>query len=50
MLTAVCCLLIKGNARGKESFSWYEKGINEEISLTRIYEYSSTLCRMIMRR
>lgn len=39
MLTAVCCLLIKGNVRGKESFSWYEKGINEEISLTRIYEY-----------
>ena len=35
MLTAVCCLLIKGNVRGKESFSWYEKGINEEISLTR---------------
>ena len=26
MLTAVCCLLIKGNVRGKESFSWYEKG------------------------
>ena len=39
MLTAVCCLLIKGNVRGKESFSWYEKGISQEISLTRIYEY-----------
>lgn len=39
MLTAICCLLIKGNVRNETSFSWYEKGIEEEISLTRLYEY-----------
>ena len=39
ILTAVCCLLIKGNMRTAACFPWYEKGIREEISLTRIYEY-----------
>lgn len=39
MLTAVCCLLIKGNIKDAESFVWYERGIEEEISLTRLYEY-----------
>ena len=39
MLTAICCLLIKGNVRNEKSFAWYEKGIEEEISLTRLYEY-----------
>ena len=39
MLTAVCCLLIKGNVKNEKSFAWYEKGIEEEISLTRLYEY-----------
>ncbi len=39
ILTAVCCLLIKGNIRGEKVFSWYERGVGEEISLTRLYEY-----------
>lgn len=39
MLAAVCCLLIKGNVRNEQSFLWYERGIEEEISLTRLYEY-----------
>lgn len=39
LLTAVCCLLIKGNVRNEKSFLWYEKGVEEEISLTRLYEY-----------
>lgn len=39
MLTAVCCLLIKGNMKNESSFVWYERGIEEEISLTRLYEY-----------
>lgn len=39
ILTAVCCMLIKGNMRTDACFPWYEKGIKEEISLTRIYEY-----------
>ena len=39
MLTAVCCVLIKGNVRNEKSFVWYQRGIEEEISLTRLYEY-----------
>lgn len=39
LLEAVCALLIKGECRGKEAFSWYEKGIKAGISLTRLYEY-----------
>ncbi len=39
ILSAVCCLLIKGNCRKEECFHWYEKGILQEISLTRLYEY-----------
>ncbi len=39
ILSAICCLLIKGNVRSDKSFVWYEKGIEEEISLTRLYEY-----------
>ncbi len=39
MLTAVCCVLIKGNVKNEKSFTWYEMGIEEEISLTRLYEY-----------
>lgn len=38
-LAAVCSLLIKGNNRREESFAWYEKAVEEEISLTRLYEY-----------
>lgn len=39
ILTAICCLLIKGNVKNDTSFAWYEKGIEEEISLTRLYEH-----------
>lgn len=39
LLSAICCLLIKGECRGSQYFSWYEKGLEEGISLTRLYEY-----------
>lgn len=39
ILEGICGLLIKGNCRGEEWFSWYEKGVEQEISLTRLYEY-----------
>lgn len=39
MLTAICCLFIKGSVKDEAAFSWYEKGIEEEISLTRLYEH-----------
>lgn len=39
LLSAICCLLIKGECIGKKYFHWYEDGLKEEISLTRLYEY-----------
>ncbi len=38
-LTAVCALLIRGDARSREAFSWYERGVEEDVHLTRLYEY-----------
>ncbi len=38
-LTAVCALLIRGDCRTREAFSWYERGVEEDIHLTRLYEY-----------
>lgn len=39
LLEAVCSLLIKGEQKDKEAFSWYEKALKNHISLTRLYEY-----------
>ena len=39
LLQAVCSLLIKGNKIGKQYFVWYEKAVQAEIKLTRLYEY-----------
>ena len=39
LLEAVCSLLIKGDRRDGESFSWYEKALKSRINLTRLYEY-----------
>ncbi|WP_367566090.1 DUF5717 family protein [Lacrimispora sp.] len=39
VLEAVCGLLIKGELRMGDAFSWYEKGVKAGISLTRLYEY-----------
>ena len=39
VLAAICTLLIKGNITEKYAFSWYEKGINRELRITRLYEY-----------
>ncbi|MCI8466281.1 MAG: hypothetical protein HFI63_10610 [Lachnospiraceae bacterium] len=38
-LTAVCALLIRSDVRDREAFSWYERGVEEDIHLTRLYEY-----------
>ena len=38
-LTAVCALLIRKEDRSREAFSWYERGVEEDIHLTRLYEY-----------
>ena len=39
LLGAVCCILIKGDCRGREYFPWYQKGLEAGVSLTRLYEY-----------
>ncbi len=39
VLQAICTLLIKGNITGKTAFPWYEKGIERELRITRLYEH-----------
>lgn len=39
LLSAVCGMMIKGNRRGVEDFPWYQKALEEEVGLTRLYEY-----------
>ena len=39
VLQAVCTLLIKGNITEAFAFPWYEKGIEKELRITRLYEH-----------
>lgn len=39
ILNAVCSILIKADCRDKKYFKWYKKALEEEVSLTRLYEY-----------
>lgn len=38
-LQEICALLIKGNKIGKDYFNWYARAVEQEIRLTRLYEY-----------
>ncbi|WP_029320864.1 DUF5717 family protein [Butyrivibrio sp. AE3004] len=38
-LEAVCSLLIKGNRTDKKAFAWYALGVDNELHITRLYEY-----------
>ncbi len=38
-LQVICTLLIKGNRTDAGAFSWYEKAIERELRITRLYEY-----------
>ncbi len=38
-LEAICSLLIKGNRTDHEAFDWYALGVEEELHITRLYEY-----------
>lgn len=38
-LEAVCALMIKGNRTDPEAFDWYALGVEEELHITRLYEY-----------
>lgn len=39
VLQAICTMLIKGNITDERAFLWYEKGIEKELRITRLYEY-----------
>lgn len=39
VLEAIVTLLIKGGETGKFSFEWYQKGVERELRITRLYEY-----------
>lgn len=38
-LRVICMLLMKGERCDKESFTWYERGIESDLSITKLYEY-----------
>jgi len=38
-LRVICMLLMKGECYDRESFEWYEKGIDCDLPLTKLYEY-----------
>lgn len=38
-LRVICSLLMKGERCDKESFLWYEKGVEENLPITKLYEY-----------
>ena len=39
LVPAMCRILILGQKKGPEYFEWYEKGVAQDIRLTRLYEY-----------
>lgn len=36
---AICTLLIKGNKVGEEYFIWYARGVEQELRITRLYDF-----------
>lgn len=39
ILQEICSQLIKGGKAGKAYFEWYKKGVEQELRITRLYEY-----------
>lgn len=39
ILKEICTLLIKGNKTDRDAFSWFEKGVEEELRITNLYEF-----------
>lgn len=39
ILEAICKLIMKGSPRNPEFFRWYELAVDQEIKITRLYEY-----------
>lgn len=38
-LRVICTLLMKGECCSKDSHAWYEKGVEEDLPITKLYEY-----------
>ena len=36
---AVCSLMIKDARMDEEAFAWYRRGVEEDLQITRLYEY-----------
>ncbi len=39
ILSAICCLLIKGMKRSLQYFEWYRLGVEAQLRITELYEY-----------
>ena len=39
LTAAICSLLVKGHQSGTQYLKWFEKGVEEDIRLTGLYEY-----------
>ncbi len=39
ILSAICCLLIKGLKRSEKYFKWYRLGVEAQLRITELYEY-----------
>lgn len=39
ILTAICCMLIKGMKRSEKYFEWYRLGVEAQLHITELYEY-----------
>ena len=39
VLKEICTLLIKGNKVSPEAFCWYQRGVEAELRITKLYEY-----------
>lgn len=39
VLKAICNVLLKGDARSPKYFEWYARGVEQDIRLTKLYEY-----------
>lgn len=39
ILNAICTMLIKGNMSGPAYYTWYAKGVEANLRITRLYEY-----------
>lgn len=39
VLGEICTMLIRGNRTGREYFSWYARGVERNLRITRLYEY-----------